>query len=338
MVSFTTTPLPVTTPVVDRLELLRSQEELHQAWSDLTEAQKGMTEVQEIMENIQTSIAALTKYGQAAVEQLNVEGSLESLLQVPARLITAEKAQEGLVDTAKEMWDKFVNWVKQMISKLKEFISRFLPQKFKVAETKLLELKQSGATEGLIATEGIKLVDYCETFISGAEKTINEIESIGSNISHVFNSLDKASKRPADEKSRDQLKEELELIVFGKDSYFWKIKDAFTKLEELNEAGKYPEEFDDVKLPTASVDKLLKIVKDAKSKCVPLRTFIMDASRELAGMENLRKLYSNDGKQVEILNIFITGFKGCLDDALKCIRILNAVADRVIKITSTVKQ
>ena len=86
--------------VMDRLELLQAQEELNQAFMDLTDAQKSITEVCEVMENIQTSVDLITKYGAAGVEQLNVDGSLEALCGVETKLITAEKAQEGLGDAA----------------------------------------------------------------------------------------------------------------------------------------------------------------------------------------------------------------------------------------------
>ena len=101
---------PVATEPMDMIDLLQAQEELNQAFMDLTDAQKSMTEVCEVMENIQTSVNLITKYGAAGVEQLNMDGSLEDLLQVPAKLITAEKAQEGLGEAAKAAWEKFKEW------------------------------------------------------------------------------------------------------------------------------------------------------------------------------------------------------------------------------------
>lgn len=156
MVSFTTTPLPVTTPVVDRLELLRSQEELHQAWQDLTEIQRSMTEVQEIMENIQTSIDALTKYGQAAVEQLNVTGSLEALLQVPAKLITVEKAQEGLSDAAKDAWERIKAFFAKIVTFFRKLLAKWNVSKgnfdkaIKRVDDNILKKVTSRTTDGLV--------------------------------------------------------------------------------------------------------------------------------------------------------------------------------------------
>lgn len=112
--------------VMDRLELLQAQEELNQAFMDLTDAQKGMTEVCEVMENIQTSVDLITKYGAAGVEQLNVDGSLEALLQVPAKLITAEKAQEGLGEAAKAAWEKLKEWVGKIIELVKRAANWFM--------------------------------------------------------------------------------------------------------------------------------------------------------------------------------------------------------------------
>ena len=106
--------------VMDRLELLNAQEELNQAFMDLTDAQKGMTEVCEVMENIQTSVDLITKYGVAGVEQLNIDGSLEALCGVEAKLITAEKAMEGLGEAAKAAWEKFKEIVKTVWLKIKQ--------------------------------------------------------------------------------------------------------------------------------------------------------------------------------------------------------------------------
>lgn len=202
MIQFSTTQLPVTTPVVDRLELLNAQEELHQVWSDLTEAQKSMTEVQEIMENLQTSIDALTKYGQAAVEQLNVDGSLEALLRVPAKLITVEKAQEGLVDAVKSGFNKFiefVKWIWQKIcgafnavleifglrkKKVEEVTAQFkalpAPQKTLLLEMKpnLLTASQENLSVLGQMTKKILPYDQLKKFLESEENTTKELIQI----------------------------------------------------------------------------------------------------------------------------------------------------------------
>lgn len=130
--------------VMDRIELLQAQEELNQAFMNLTDAQKSMTEVCEVMENIQTSVDLITKYGAAGVEQLNIDGSLETLCGVEAKLLTAEKAQESLGEAAKAAWEKFKEWclkawefIRGIFTKMITFVSNaFNSAKEKIATIK----------------------------------------------------------------------------------------------------------------------------------------------------------------------------------------------------------
>lgn len=118
-----TKPMPVQIEPVDQLELLQLQEGMSSAYEALLDAQKNLDEVQEVMGNITDSMNLITKYGQAGVEQLNVGGDLEELLQIPAKLITAEKAQEGLGKAAKELFVKFCKYIRDLWNKIVDFFT-----------------------------------------------------------------------------------------------------------------------------------------------------------------------------------------------------------------------
>lgn len=117
-----TKPTPVQVEPVDQFELLCLQEGMSSAYEALFDAQKNLDEVQEVMENITASIELITKFGQAGVEQLNVGCGLEELLQIPAKLITAEKAQEGLGEAAKAAWKSLKDWIIKIFNSIKQFI------------------------------------------------------------------------------------------------------------------------------------------------------------------------------------------------------------------------
>lgn len=112
--------------VMNRFELLQAQEELNQAFMDLTDVQKNMNEVCEVMENIHTSVDLIAKYGAAGIEQLNIDGSLEALCGIDAKLITVEKAQEGLGAAAKKAYNVFVEAMRHLVAKLVEWMNKTL--------------------------------------------------------------------------------------------------------------------------------------------------------------------------------------------------------------------
>lgn len=107
----------------DWLDLLNATDALNQAYMDLTDAQRSIEGIQEIMNNVRTSTELIAKYGSDAIPVLNADGGLESLLQIPEKLITIEKAQEGLGDAAKSAWNTFVEWIKKIGNIIKNFFS-----------------------------------------------------------------------------------------------------------------------------------------------------------------------------------------------------------------------
>lgn len=201
---------PMATEHMDRIDLLQAQEELNQAFMDLTDAQKSMTEVCEVMENIQTSVDLITKYGAAGVEQLNVDGSLEALLQVPAKLITAEKAQEGLGEAAKAAWEKLKGWIKRIIEIVKNFF-RSLGKKMVALfdNTKRTIEKLKGAPDDKVAdalkdamvngtsgaTEGYG--EYFKDFDASCVLPAGDIETFLQKIDVIFMELDKIADSDA---------------------------------------------------------------------------------------------------------------------------------------------
>ena len=210
---------PMATEPMDRIDLLQAQEELNHAFMDLTDAQKSMTEVCEVMENIQTSVDLIAKYGAAGVEQLNVDGSLEALCGVEAKLLTAEKAQEGLGEAAKAAWEKFKEWCQRawqaivsaakrvyewvlgkfsLASKVKEQAEKLTPEQAKAFGDTVVDAET--AAESLLDTtrmprsRSIKFSDAMDLV-----RCLNDVSS-------AMHSVDAETIRFMEEKSRDMVK------------------------------------------------------------------------------------------------------------------------------------
>lgn len=75
-----------------------------------------MMEANVVMDNINISCALIKKCGASAVETLNLDGSLEQLLQIDAKLITAERSLEGLGEAAKKAWLLLKEWFFRALS------------------------------------------------------------------------------------------------------------------------------------------------------------------------------------------------------------------------------
>ena len=113
------------------IDLLDIKNDLINAYESLTDSMKDVGAVQDIMSNIQVSLDLLSKYGQTAIPHLNLDKGLESLMGIPEKLITAEKAMEALEGEKKNLWQRFVAWVKEFCRKIVQFF-RDVRRKFSI--------------------------------------------------------------------------------------------------------------------------------------------------------------------------------------------------------------
>jgi len=123
-----TRPSVVTTS--DLSELVTAQETINQSWRSINISQKQLidnqsfNEVQQIVDNVNFSINAISKYGIDAIKVLNVDGSLENLLGIPEKLITAEKAVNALEGLVGDAWEKIKQWFKEFAAKVRAFCEK----------------------------------------------------------------------------------------------------------------------------------------------------------------------------------------------------------------------
>lgn len=214
--------------VMDRLDLLNAQEELNNAWMNLTDAQKNMEEVCEVMENIQTSVDLITKYGAAGVEQLNIDGSLEALCGVEAKLLTAEKAQEDLLYNMQDAWKRFVTSVRYIWDKIVYWFREKLLAPLVYAIRDLRDMRKNKATESMSLQPELKQVQIQRlepSQKSDIEKTIDNIEKIVKNGEKISNRLNDAFKSIASSVYSNGDTNDIRQIIIT-DEYKWFINQA----------------------------------------------------------------------------------------------------------------
>lgn len=123
--SFTTDKIvPSNERNFDALDFAQLQNELMDAYESLDASVKELDAVQDVVDNVQSSLALLAKYGDSAIKQLNLDKGLEELLGVPEKLITAQKAVEGLTDAAADLGKKVFEGAKKFIAWVKDIFTR----------------------------------------------------------------------------------------------------------------------------------------------------------------------------------------------------------------------
>ena len=319
--------------VMDRLELLQAQEELNQAFMDLTDAQKGMAEVCEVMENIQTSVDLITKYGVAGVEQLNVDGSLEALLQIPAKLITAEKAQEGLGDAAKAAWEKLKEWVGKIIEMVKK-VTNWVIEKVGAGLNRINIFKkayEAGKKQGY--AEGKE--EYEKEFVNFIlpENTFVTLSGvyeakIQSGISHLVDDLVKFAdivnnKKTLDDPELDRIGEALSnTSIFDEmENAGWFLK-CDGKTDTFAKAG-----YSDPDSVFAETEGILNFIKTSAGR-------LSGAMDKLNAVRAMSEETAPDSDMVHNLKFVAS----CVNQTLTFVRKINIVTDRTMSAIDTVQK
>ncbi len=119
------TPVQKTEETVSVESLLALSEEVHASYLDLSETEKSLEEVQQVVANIDMSIAAIEKYGEQAVQVLNVDGSLTELMGTEV-LTNITAIIEKLNGTKIASIEGFGDKIKEFIAKILAFIKGFI--------------------------------------------------------------------------------------------------------------------------------------------------------------------------------------------------------------------
>ena len=109
--SFSTKPLPVEADASKSLETLFEANDYFESLETLQQSMIDLNQVCEVMENIQQSIDLLNKYGDKAIEQLNIDKGLEAITGMQQHLITLPTALQSLESADEGLWEKFKRYI-----------------------------------------------------------------------------------------------------------------------------------------------------------------------------------------------------------------------------------
>lgn len=175
---------PQVTPVTPQ-DITEAYEGMMTAYMELSDAQRNLDEVCQVMDNINLSMQMLKKTSDKAIECLNVDGSLEALCGIEAKLLTAEKAVESLEQEKKTAFERF----KEFVLKIYKFVAEFV-KNIATTVTQLLTSNKSQA-EAITKATGFNMdtpavgLLYREAFdvpIKIRNNVTSEMEKVGQTI------------------------------------------------------------------------------------------------------------------------------------------------------------
>lgn len=270
------------TPIFDMADILNASIELQEAFEGLTDAQKNLDEVVEIMNNIQKSVDIIAKYGVAGVEQLNIDGSLEDLCGVETKLLTAEKAQEGLGEAARAAWTAFVEWIKKWYEIIKNFILKFFD--FKSRQDKTINYLAASETDDTIAD---KVADKCtagESQTEGTGSANSKADAVADWFGNIFQSVFDMDEQIA--KTGEETISTLEKVADKND-------EILKSCEKMSDANKSMQE------QLAETETAMNEMKAARDAAVEaLNSFNADIDELMKAVDDLVK---NNPKLAEML-------------------------------------
>lgn len=121
------TPVQKTEETISVESLLALSEEVHASYQDLSETEKHLEEIQQVVANIDMSIAAIKKYGEQAVQVLNVDESLTELMGTEVLTNTSAiiaKLNETKIASLEGFGDKVKNFIAKIIAFVKGFFNK----------------------------------------------------------------------------------------------------------------------------------------------------------------------------------------------------------------------
>ena len=237
----------------DSLEMLQMRNDIVTTFEDLEDTFKKISAVQDLRTNMLESLELLADYGQSAVPQLNLDKGLETLMNVPEKLITAQKAVEALqneyfasTESLRERlndgWEKVKNFFKMIFefmmkllgggaAQLKNLASK-IRGKADAAKTngaqKLVRKQLTKSTENLTLMSPTNFAQYKGKFLT----RLQDLTWIASCLVQVQTSIGEivTSKTEAT-RDYDEIVKQLSAILHTDASYLTKADDKLKEIE-----------------------------------------------------------------------------------------------------------
>ena len=247
--NFTTTSAYIEkSPLEDKTDLLNGLCEAQEAYNTLLQVNVELDATEAMLVDIQSALAAISEpyVGPESLEMFGTAESFQALYSKPIEDLSRAEAIEGLGDALKAVWNKLVNWLKDIFEAIFKFIKSLLflgPRTSKKADKVIEACKEPEAKEALkekeVPPEVMTPDQAAETAKIATETQAQMAEQVQAQ-AEIEAGVTKAS----------------ELMKQGKED------EANKLLEEL--AAKVEEQGKKLEATSAKVDELNKKVEEGK--------------------------------------------------------------------------
>lgn len=305
----------------DSFECMMMNAELKDAYMDLADDLRNLREVGEVMESCQLGLDFLSKCDSKA--------AVEALHDIDVKLVTATIATETLSESLIAAWNKFVDFIKNLVARIKGLFTRSIPMQIEHNNKRLLELKNDIK---LLSYEGLgdkmpiavyndvvdELIKWCGL---GAE-AINYLHKVNSSITMLGKVICTGYGEDAEK--------QLNAVIFSKDSYLQKADDVLVAMmsvrDGIKEAARGLGKVDMTKKDDA-IKLLDKFVECGQSYSVDIKN-IVNLQQMINLDKTLPKLEAiSVGVTPNILNLYRTGMICCCRSLLRIGKMYSEMSD-----------
>ena len=165
-------------------------ENFHQLERELDDHLREFDALVPLIDNVNDAIENLCLYGKDAIPTLNIDKGLESLMKVPEQLITVEKALEALDEQKKNLFQKFIDFVKELFTKIHIWVKNFI-NKIRTSDPLLSnplseKLKKQGGHDNELRSATSEVVG--SQFLSNLIQAMNKSKNCRSFVTKVIES------------------------------------------------------------------------------------------------------------------------------------------------------
>ena len=305
----------------DSFECMMMNAELKDAYMDLADDLRNLREVGEVMESCQLGLDFLNKCDSKA--------AVEALHDIDAKLITATITTETLSESLISAWNKFVDFIKNLVARIKGLFTRSIPMQIEHNNKRLLELKNDIK---LLSYEGLgdkmpiavynDVVDELIKWRGLGAEAINYLHKVNSSITMLGKVICTGYGEDAEK--------QLDAVIFSKDSYLQKADDVLVAMlsvrDSIKEAARGLGKVDMSKKDDA-IKLLDKFVECGQSYSVDMKN-IVNLQQMINLDKTLPKLEAiSVGVTPNILNLYRTGMICCCRSLLRIGKMYSEMSD-----------
>ena len=305
----------------DSFECMMMNAELKDAYMDLADDLRNLREIGEVMESCQLGLDFLSKCDSKA--------AVEALHDIDVKLVTATIATETLSESLIAAWNKFVDFIKNLVARIKGLFTRSIPMQIEHNNKRLLELKNDIK---LLSYEGLgdkmpiavynDVVDELIKWRGLGAEAINYLHKVNSSITMLGKVICTGYGEDAEK--------QLNAVIFSKDSYLQKTDDVLVAMlsvrDGIKEAARGLGKVDMTKKDDA-IKLLDKFVECGQSYSVDIKN-IVNLQQMINLDKTLPKLEAiSVGVTPNILNLYRTGMICCCRSLLRIGKMYSEMSD-----------